>query len=154
MYYLISMREYTLALKGNNYTVSIVSVTDDEVVAEVNGETHVVTVKEIKNISSGGALTALPAPIFTQTPSPKAPVSAPSAHAASKAGMVVSPIPGHILEVCVAVGDTVLAGQKLLVLEAMKLENAITSENGGVVKKIMVSAGDAVTHGQNMIEIG
>jgi biotin carboxyl carrier protein len=40
------------------------------------------------------------------------------------------------------------------VLEAMKLENAITAATAGIVKKIMVSEGDAVTHGQNMIEIG
>lgn len=87
------------------------------------------------------------------------PSTAPSAQprtgvTLAKAGIIVSPIPGHILEICVAEGDKVLAGQKVLILEAMKLENAITCQVAGVVKKIMVSAGDAVTHGQNMIEIG
>ena len=148
------MREYKLALKGNNYTVSIVSVTGDEVVAEVNGETHVVTIEQIKTLGVKGGLTALPSPTPSASPS-STPVTSPANSAGvAKAGVIVSPIPGHILEVCVALGDKVLAGQKLLVLEAMKLENAITCENAGVVKKIMVSAGDAVTHGQQMIEIG
>ncbi len=148
------MKKYKLAINGNDYTVLITSVSDDEVVAEVNGKSHVVTIKEIKNISSVGSLVAPPQPSVAKSSIVTAP-SAPAAGASSvKSGMIVSPIPGHILEVCVAVGDNVLAGQKLLVLEAMKLENAITAEVAGVVKKIMVSTGDAVTHGQNMIEIG
>ncbi len=151
------MREYKLALNGNDYTVSITSVSDDEVVAEVNGESHVVSIKEIKTVSGLSQLVDLPdviAPTSLPVTSVLSPlVSAPESGLA-KAGMVVSPIPGHILEVCVVVGDKVLAGQKLLVLEAMKLENAITSECGGIVKTILVRTGDAVTHGQNMIEIG
>ena len=146
------MREYKLVLNSNDYTVNIVSVTDDEVVAKVNGETHVVSIKAIKNVSGAG-LSQLP------EPTPSVALSSPSIQPMAgatlvKPGIINSPIPGHILEVCVVVGDKVLEGQKLLVLEAMKLENAITCEFSGVVKKIMVSAGDAVTHGQNMIEIG
>ncbi len=147
------MREYKLALNGNNYTVNITSVTDDEVVAEVNGETHVVSIKAIKKIGDGG-LVALPEPVASGQPSLSPAVQPQTGAILAKAGMIVSPIPGHILEVCVVEGDKVLAGQKVLVLEAMKLENAITCEAAGVVKKILVSAGDAVTHGQNMIEIG
>lgn len=146
------MREYKLALNGNNYAVTIVSVSDDEVVAEVNGETHTVSIQEIKNLSGDKGLIALPQPAASPVSSPLAVPAAASGPA--KAGMIVSPIPGHILEVCVTVGDKVLAGQKVLVLEAMKLENSITTVGAGVVKKVMVSAGDAVTHGQNMIEIG
>lgn len=148
------MREYKLALKGKSYTVTIISVTADEVVAEVNGETHVVTIKAIENVSGTGSLVPLPKPVPVNGTSGVAPALAVPSAIAGKDGVIVSPIPGHILEVCVSEGDKVLAGQKLLVLEAMKLENAITCEIGGVVKKIMVSAGDAVTHGQKMIEIG
>lgn len=149
------MREYNLAINGNDYTVTITSVTDEEVVAEVNGETHVVSIHEIKNLRVSAPPATLPVRTsFSPTSSTEA--SAPSATALTlaKAGMIVSPIPGHIVEICVSEGDTVLAGQKLLVLEAMKLENAITADGPGVVKKILVREGDAVTHGQNMIEIG
>ena len=151
------MREYKLAINGNDYTVAITSVTDEEVVAEVNGEIHVVSIHEIKNLSGamGPVSSSAPAPSTSSKSSTLVPTAA-SADCATlaKAGMVVSPIPGHIVELCVNVGDKVLAGQKLLVLEAMKLENAITAEGAGTIKKIMVSEGDAVTHGQNMIEIG
>jgi biotin carboxyl carrier protein len=148
------MREYKLALNGNDYTVSITSVSDEEVVAEVNGKTHIVAIKEIRNSTAVGQLKTLPEPASRDNSSLVSPVVNTTGSMLAKAGMVVSPIPGHILEVCVAVGDKVLVGQKLLVLEAMKLENAITSEGAGVVKKILVASGDAVTHGQNMIEIG
>ncbi len=148
------MREYKLALKGKSYVVSIVSVSDDEVVAEVNGETHVVTIKAIKNVNGARSLLSLPESVLANGSPGGTPGLASAAGTGGKDGVIVSPIPGHILEVCVAEGDKVLAGQKLLVLEAMKLENAITCKIGGVVKKIMVSAGDAVTHGQKMIEIG
>ncbi len=148
------MREYKLTLNGNDYTVSITSVSDEEVVADVNGETHVVAIKEIKSLSAISYVKTLPKPAPITNSSLVSPVANATGTMLVKAGMVVSPIPGHILEVCVAVGDKVLVGQKLLVLEAMKLENAITSEGTGVVKQILVAAGDAVTHGQNMIEIG
>lgn len=147
------MREYKLAINGHDYTVAITSINDDEVVAEVNGETHVVAIKNIKNISMGPSLISLPEPVAPVSSVPL-PARVAGNVGQAKAGMIVSPIPGHILEVCVTEGDKVLAGQKLLVLEAMKLENAITAETDGVVKKIMINAGDAVTHGQNMIEIG
>lgn len=151
------MREYNLAINGNDYTVTITSVTDEEVVAEVNGETHVVAIHGIKNLRVSASQATLPVRTsFSPSSSGGTGSVAPSATelTLAKAGMIVSPIPGHIVELCVSEGDKVLAGQKLLVLEAMKLENAITADGAGVVKKILVSEGDAVTHGQNMIEIG
>ncbi len=149
------MREYKLAINGNDYTVAITSVTDEEVVAEVNGETHVVAIHEIINLRTSLGSAVLPGPTTSATAGATGASGSPAGGATlAKPWMIVAPIPGHIIELCVSEGEKVLAGQKLLVLEAMKLENAITTLKGGVVKKIMVSEGDAVTHGQNMIEIG
>lgn len=148
------MREYKLSIGGNSYTVSVLKVTDEEVIAEVNGVKHTVAINEIKNLTPAPALPACE----TQPSTPVAVVpsvqpAASALAATSGNGLITSPIPGHILEVCVAVGEEVLEGQKLLVLEAMKLENIITAHRSGVIKKLLVSQGDAVTHGQGMIEI-
>jgi biotin carboxyl carrier protein len=64
-----------------------------------------------------------------------------------------SPMPGKILDVRVTTGDTVAAGQVLVLLEAMKMENALTAEGAGHVKKIHVATGDLVELGQLLVEL-
>jgi biotin carboxyl carrier protein len=64
-----------------------------------------------------------------------------------------SPMPGKILDVCITAGDTVEAGQVLILLEAMKMENALTAEGAGRVKKIHVAVGDLVDLGQLLVEL-
>jgi len=66
---------------------------------------------------------------------------------------VRSPMPGKILEVRVAEGATVEAGQVLLLLEAMKMENSLTAEGAARVKRIHVSSGELVDLGQLLIEL-
>ncbi len=61
-----------------------------------------------------------------------------------KISEVKAPMPGLVLDVLVSPGDTVEVGQKILVLEAMKMENAIKSPTAGVVASINVSKGQAV----------
>ena len=149
------MREYKLTINNTPYVVSIKRVSEEEVVAEVNGQQHIVTINDINNLSNGELLQAetsgkpLPRPDTTLSPA-SSPAAVP---ANSDVKTVCSPIPGHILEIAVSVGDRVLAGQKLLVLEAMKMENIITAEVTGQIKAILVRTGDAVTHGQVMIEM-
>ena len=60
---------------------------------------------------------------------------------------------GTIVKVLVEVGDTVEAGQSLLVLEAMKMENHIAAEIDGTVKEIRVAAGDTVGTGDVLVVI-
>ncbi|MCB2054629.1 MAG: acetyl/propionyl-CoA carboxylase subunit alpha, partial [Geminicoccaceae bacterium] len=59
--------------------------------------------------------------------------------------MVLSPMPGLIVRVAVAAGEPVKAGQELLVLEAMKMENVLRAERDGMVEKVEVAAGDTVS---------
>ena len=66
---------------------------------------------------------------------------------------VRSPMPGKILEVRVAEGAVVEAGQVLVVLEAMKMENSLTAEGPAQVRKIHVGAGDLVEVGQLLVEL-
>lgn len=66
-------------------------------------------------------------------------------------GAVVAPIPGVITEVCVTEGEAVEAGQTVVRLEAMKMENDITALMAGVVKKIAVDKGTEVSDGQLLV---
>lgn len=70
-----------------------------------------------------------------------------------KGNIIASPMPGSILLVNVKEGDTVTKGQNLLVLEAMKMENDITSDFAGKVHRVYVKPGDLVLDGAPMVEI-
>ena len=67
---------------------------------------------------------------------------------------IIAPLPGKVIDIKVKVGDTVTAGQEVVLLEAMKMENSITSDYTGVVKQILVSVGDNVATDAVIIEIG
>jgi biotin carboxyl carrier protein len=62
-------------------------------------------------------------------------------------------MPGLVVNILVAEGDTIAKGDALLVLEAMKMENIIKSPGEGVVKKININKGQAVEKNQVLIEI-
>jgi len=68
-------------------------------------------------------------------------------------GTVYAPMPGRISKIIVHVGDTVQVGQPLLILEAMKMENEITSPRAGTVKQIHVSEGAAVNKNDPLITL-
>jgi acetyl-CoA/propionyl-CoA carboxylase biotin carboxyl carrier protein len=73
--------------------------------------------------------------------------------AGSGSGSVQVPMQGTIVKVSVAVGDTVEAGQTVVILVAMKMENAVAATKAGVVKEIRVAAGDAVSAGDVVVVI-
>jgi len=71
---------------------------------------------------------------------------------ASKVNIIKAPMPGLIITLKVNEGDTVKAGDQLLILEAMKMENILKSTGDGVVRKINVKKGDSVEKNQVLIE--
>ena len=101
-----------------------------------------------------------PAPASQPAPAPAAPAAQPAAApapapAASGAGKpVTSPLPGVIVDITVKVGDAVKAGQKVAVLEAMKMENDIEADHAGTVTAIHVNKGDSVLEGVPIVTIG
>ena len=66
---------------------------------------------------------------------------------------LVAPMPGTVLEVAVSPGDRVTARQRLVVLEAMKMENPIAAPFDGTVKAVLVAAGDRVAGGAVLVEL-
>ena len=114
-------------------------------IVTVNGVAYNVTVEE-----GTGAPVAAAAPAAPAAPAP-APAAAPAAPAAptGAAGAVVvnAPMPGNILDVKVKPGDSVKAGDTLLILEAMKMENEISAPQDGTIATIDVRKGDVVDSG-------
>ncbi|MEZ5845945.1 MAG: acetyl/propionyl/methylcrotonyl-CoA carboxylase subunit alpha [Geminicoccaceae bacterium] len=67
--------------------------------------------------------------------------------------MVISPMPGLIVRVAVEPGQEIKAGQELLVLEAMKMENVLRAERDGIVETVEIAAGDTVSSDQLLISL-
>ncbi|HIP37862.1 MAG TPA: acetyl-CoA carboxylase biotin carboxyl carrier protein subunit [Desulfocapsa sulfexigens] len=144
------MKEYKLKINDNNYTVVIKDVTDDAVLAEVNGKKHVVHIDTISNLKATAEIQSTTSIAVPSLSSPAA-----SAHATpgkpAETGDIITPIPGQIISISVSIGEQVRIGQKLLVLEAMKLENSITATMDGTVSEILVAEGDVVNQSQPLI---
>ncbi|MCB9913629.1 MAG: biotin/lipoyl-binding protein [Planctomycetes bacterium] len=73
--------------------------------------------------------------------------------AAKQGGLVKSVMPGVVVEICVEVGQEVEAGQPLLILEAMKMQNELVAPHGGRIQSIHAQAGQAVAMGAKLIQI-
>ena len=69
-------------------------------------------------------------------------------------GMIYPPMPGRVVSIKVKEGDSVKMGSPILVLEAMKMQNEISSNTDGVVSEIRVSEGDLVESGDVLVVIG
>ncbi len=115
----------------------------------VNGNAYEVEIEEVK-AAAAPAPKAAPAP--AAAPAPKA---APAAAAPAAGDTTVSaPMPGKIVKLVASVGQAVNAGDTLLILEAMKMQNEIAAPCAGTVKSFSVNAGDSVKPGQAMVVVG
>lgn len=123
----------------------------------VNGTAYEVLVEE-GSAPKTPAAAAAPAPAPATASAPSAPAPAPAAPAPAPAGtqgtiQVVAPMPGTILKMNVKVGDTLEPNGLVCILEAMKMENEIFSEKGGVVASIDAPAGTSVQTGDVIITL-
>ncbi len=125
----------------------------------VDRKEYEVAVEEIKGQAGSAPTPAATAPKpaakKSQAPAPATPKpSAPPAGGDSGEGAVVAQMPGTIVDIDVNVGDKVTKGQKLLVLEAMKMENEIVAPHDGTVSEISVAAGALVNAGDVLVVLG
>ena len=151
------MKKYSLTINGNSYEVKIDDINEASTLAHVtvNGTKYDVEI-------AGGKAPVVKKPQVTAAPeatglsvTPKTPIATKPAAAPVAAGglKVACPLPGTVLSINVKEGDTVAAGQTLIVLEAMKMENNIDAERGGVVKQVLVQAGATVMEGDVLLVI-
>lgn len=143
------MKSFKYTINGNVYKVHINSVVDDIAEVEVNGIPY--NVKMEKPAKKQVVTLKRPAQVPT-TPSGEPVISRPSTP--SVAGAVKSPLPGVILSVDCKVGDVVKRGQKILVLEAMKMENIINADRDGKIIEVKVNKGDSILEGADLVVIG
>ncbi|GHU87725.1 acetyl-CoA carboxylase biotin carboxyl carrier protein subunit [Bacteroidia bacterium] len=138
------MKSFKYIINGNTYKVVINNIVDTVAEVEVNGTPYKV---EMDKPTKKQVVT-----IKRPAQSAVAPIARPQQTAAA-AGALRSPLPGTILEILCKAGDTVKRGQKLVVLEAMKMENAINADRDGVVKEVKINKGDSVLEGADLIII-
>ena len=140
------MKEYKFKINGKDYNASVEEQEYGIVNVNVNGVTHQVQVENVP------VKPKAPAARVVKASAPAA--AAPAAPAAGGDGQPLkSPLPGVVLDIFVHVGDTITTGQKVMLLEAMKMENNIEADKNGVVKAIKVNKGDSVQEGDVLILI-
>ncbi len=146
------MKRFKFTINGNEYVTEILNIEDSLAEIEVNGSVYKVELgKEIKTPKTPKLVRPKAVPSTDITPV-EAKTSSPSAPKGG--GTIKSPLPGVILEMFVKEGDTVQRGQKVLMLEAMKMENNIEADKDGKVVAIHKQKGDAVMEGDILITIG
>ena len=148
------MKEYKFKINGNEYVVAVNGIADGVADVTVNGVGYNVELAD----GFASPSTAAPAPAAQAAPAPAAATApaaaAPAAAKPAGAGKAVkSPLPGVIIEVSVKEGQAVKAGQKVAVIEAMKMENEIAAESDGTVTAIHVNKGDSVLEGADIVTI-
>ena len=141
------MKEYKFKINGKEYNVAVNGIEGKIADVNVNGVNYSV---ELENEVSP-AVQAAPAAAPAAKEASAAPAAAPKPAGAGKA--VTSPLPGVIIEVSVKEGQAVKAGQKVAVIEAMKMENEIQAETDGTVTAVLVSKGDSVLEGAEIVKI-
>lgn len=140
------MKEFKFNISGKEHSAHVVEH-EDTLEVTVDGKIYTVTLPERKPAQK---------PVVKPVVAAAAPAAAPAAKpAAAPAGgnVVTAPLNGKITQVLVKAGDQVAAGDTVVMLEAMKMENSITAEVAGTVKAVLVNVGDQVDGGQALVEL-
>ena len=138
------MKEYKFKINGKEYNVTIGEADGKNLSVNVNGADYQV---ELENAPAA-------APVAAPAAAPKAEAAAPAAAKPAGAGVTVkSPLPGIIISVDVKEGQAVKRGQKVAVIEAMKMENDILAEADGAITAVHTRKGDSVLEGADIVTI-
>jgi len=130
------MKTYKMKINGEKYDAKIKKYKSDQVIVEVNGIDYEIELETTDRRKTEIVRSEKIHPTIDVVKS------------------VLAPIPGLILRILVKEGDSVNAGDPVLILEAMKMESEITSTVTGVVKNISVKEGTSVQEGETLIEVG
>lgn len=136
------MKEYKFKINGKDYAVKIGEASGRNLTVNVNGADYEVELSETPDQVGGDA------PVATAAP------AAPKAAPAGAGKTIKSPLPGIIISINVKEGQAVTRGQKVAVIEAMKMENDILAESDGTITAIHAAKGDSVLEGADIVTIG
>lgn len=150
------MRKYEMKVGSHEYVVEVKSLTADDALVAVNGEEIMVELKSFGLVGQPQVVQPTAAQAAAQAPQRAAspvPQPVPTTQAAGGGETVNSPLPGLIMDIHVTEGQTVKAGQTMMVMEAMKMENQVQAPHDGTVTRIRVKKGDSVAEGDPLVEI-
>ena len=142
------MKEYKYTINGNKYEVVISDITENIATLTVNGEQYTVEMEKQDEPEK-------PKPVVRKAAeTAESSEGGSSSAAASGAGTAVkAPLPGVITDIPVEVGQEVQAGDTVIVLEAMKMANALQAEKAGKVSAIVVKIGQSVMEDEALVYI-
>jgi len=139
------MKKFKFTIRGNEYEVEVHKFEDNFAKLEVNGTCYEVEVhKQVVQQKT-------PVLVRQEVPAPRR--SETKIKKSIGAFQIKAPLPGNIMQIFVSTGDEVKKGDKLLIYEAMKMENSILAEKDGAVSAIKVQPGDSVLEGDVLIEL-
>ena len=141
------MKEYKYTINGTKYEVAIGDIVENIATVTVNGEEFKVEMEKEPEPEKKKVVVK-PAAEAPKAEAPKAAAGPVDAKNAIKA-----PLPGVIIDIKVAVGDEVMAGDTVIVLEAMKMANNLTTDRAGKVTAVCVGVGESVMEDTPLVVI-
>lgn len=150
-----------LTLKIGNEEVMVTATREGQAIRIARGDEEY-TVQVLAETVVGSQVAAAPAaplaPVASSAPraaaAPAAPAAAPAGGGAGGPGAVPCPMTGVVDQVLVQDGASVAEGDKIVILEAMKMYIDVTAPAAGTVSGVAVKAGDSVKEGQSLMTIG
>ncbi len=143
--------KYHIEINKKNFDVAINNMSANAARVEVNGQPYDVF---FSRPAKPGQPVAITQAAETQTPAVVKKSETRAEPILPGQEYIVAPIPGLILEIKVKVGDIVTAGQVVAILEAMKMENSLTSHVSGTIKEIRIDKGSEVSTGDVVMIVG
>lgn len=141
------MKKFKFKIRGNSYDVEIKDFEDNVAQIEVNGTLYEVEVEQ-KETARSKTPKLVRSQVQTRRSDSKIKKSV-----SSRATSVKAPLPGNIFKILVKEGDEVKKGDKIMIMEAMKMENSVLAEKDGNVRSIKVKEGDTVLQNDVLAEI-
>ena len=146
------MKEYKFKINGKDYAVQIGEADGKNLTVNVNGADYQVELENVPVVAAQAAGSSAAASAQKSAAADTAPAAAAKPSGAGQT--IKSPLPGIIISIDVKEGQAVTRGQKVAVIEAMKMENNITAESDGTVTAIHAAKGDSVLEGADIVTIG
>lgn len=148
------MKKFNFTINGDDFSVRVKKIEGDTADIEVNGTPYSVKIhEEIKTTKTPVVLVRKDIQTKQGDERAKENLKPVSESKRPSAKTIKSPLPGKIIKVIVAEGDTFNEGDTLLVMESMKMENNILAERSGKIVKISAPAGNTVLQDEVLFEI-
>jgi len=135
--------KYVVKVAGQCYEVEIEDLYARPIIARVDGQEFKVSPEDSEKLASHKEQKAITPIGLTKR-----------AASNTTSNELTAPLPGTVIELFARTGDTVEAGQVLLVIEAMKMKNSIRSTRSGTITEVLINAGETVAHKQALVRFG